>query len=504
MISFRALMLSAFCSQILASSPARSDSFSELRQSVYKVRTIAQEPDYGSPWRFRSQGGGHGTGFYIGRGRILTNAHVVAHGRFISVEREGDSRQLTAAVQFIAHDCDLAILTVKDVDAFKGVLPLDFGSLPKLHTPVITVGYPMGGDQMSITQGVVSRVSFSAYSHPGDREHLLVQVDSAINPGNSGGPVLQNNEVVGVAFQAYSAAENTGYIIPTPIIERFLKDVEDGRYDGHPEDGILVQPDAMLNPAAARFYGTKDGIGIKVIEVFSHVAPYGKILPGDVLTAIEGHPIGLDGRINYQGERLDYTVLYDLKQIGEKVSFDVMRQGQPQKVTFTIAPSKKSFLRGNTYARRPRYVTFAGVVFTALSRNYLQTWGKTWYLKAPLLLRYVLRNAFYTERFKGNEDIVVVSGRLAHPVNTYVRDRETSIVDTLNGTPVTSMAQFAELLAQIKDEFIKISLFERDDVMILPREAAQKANDEVNKAYGVDVPMWLQGTEVDGTEREGA
>lgn len=481
-----------------------ADGLNEVRGSLFKVRTVTQEPDYGSPWRLRSQSSGHGTGFYIGEGRILTNAHVVAHGRFITVEREGDSRQLTAAVQFIGHDCDLAILTVKDPRAFRGVKALDFGPLPKLHSPVITVGYPMGGDQISITQGVVSRLGFSAYSHPGDREHLLVQVDSAINPGNSGGPVLQNNEVVGVAFQAFAAAENTGYIIPTPIVKRFLTDVEDGRYDGHPEDGILVQPDALVNPAAMAFHGTQEGVGIKVVDVFSHVAPFGKIFPGDVLTAIDGNTIGLDGRISFQGEKLDYTVIYDLKQMNENVEFDVVRDGKSLKVAFDIVPSKKSFLRGNTYPKRPRYVIYGGLVFTGLSRNYLQSWGKAWFQKAPLLLRSIQRNVFYSERFKTNEDVVIISGRLAHSVNTYARDRETAVVDSLNGLPIKSMAQFYELMTKGTGDFIRLGLYERDDLIILPRQAAQKANEEINKSYGIDLPSYLPGIELDGAEREGA
>ena len=36
------------------------------------------------------------------------------------------------------------------------------------------------------------------------------------------------DKVVGVAFQSYVNAENTGYIIPTPVIEHFLEDIKDG------------------------------------------------------------------------------------------------------------------------------------------------------------------------------------------------------------------------------------------------------------------------------------
>src|SRR5690606_37853679 len=118
-----------------------------------------------------------------------------------------------------------------------------FGELPALRTPVSTVGFPTGGELISITEGIVSRIDFRRYAHSGYSEHLLVQVDSAINPGNSGGPVVQEGKVVGVAFQGLSSAENTGYIIPVPVVERFLRDIDDGVYNGHPHDGLVVAAD---------------------------------------------------------------------------------------------------------------------------------------------------------------------------------------------------------------------------------------------------------------------
>lgn len=40
------------------------------------------------------------------------------------------------------------------------------------------------------------------------------QIDAAINSGNSGGPALQDDKVIGIAFETLDNAENIGYIIP--------------------------------------------------------------------------------------------------------------------------------------------------------------------------------------------------------------------------------------------------------------------------------------------------
>lgn len=113
--------------------------------------------------------------------------------------------------------------------------PPSFGELrfsdeiPHLQDDICVIGYPLGGDNVCITQGVVSRVEPVHYAHSGSNL-LAVQIDAAINPGNSGGPAFVDGKVVGVAFQNIQSANNVGYIIPIPIIRHFLTDVEKGGY----------------------------------------------------------------------------------------------------------------------------------------------------------------------------------------------------------------------------------------------------------------------------------
>lgn len=110
-----------------------------------------------------------------------------------------------------------------------------------------------GGDNISVTQGVVSRIELQQYVHGinfnnynvimllGATNLLCIQIDAAINPGNSGGPVLKDNKVVGIAFQNLPSAENIGFIIPVPIIKHFLKDIElHGTYTGFGTLGLQV------------------------------------------------------------------------------------------------------------------------------------------------------------------------------------------------------------------------------------------------------------------------
>ena len=194
----------------------------DIYRSVVRVEVATQVADYRTPWNTGRFGGGTGSGFMIGPNRFLTNAHVVSNANRILLTKRGSARKHPARVLHIAHDCDLALLEVEDESSFEGLTYLEFGGVPALESQVRAIGYPVGGDRISVTRGVVSRIDFRPYSHSRVDSHLVVQIDAAINPGNSGGPVLQDGKVVGVAFQGLRQADNTGYMIPTPVIRRFL------------------------------------------------------------------------------------------------------------------------------------------------------------------------------------------------------------------------------------------------------------------------------------------
>jgi len=135
---------------------------------------------------------------------------------------------------------------------FQEHAPAKIGAHPSVESTVSAYGYPIGGERMSVTTGIVSRVDFQLYTHSSVDQHLAIQISAQINPGNSGGPVMQDGKVVGVAFQGYSGdvAQGVAYMIPTPVINRFLKDINNGQYDEYPDLAITYAK--LQNPAQTK------------------------------------------------------------------------------------------------------------------------------------------------------------------------------------------------------------------------------------------------------------
>lgn len=97
---------------------------------------------------------------------------------FCKLEKMEIRKKYKAKVKFISEEYDLAILEVEDKAFFNNTVPLKFGKLPNLRDKVTIYGYPLGGDKLSTTQGIVSRIEHNSYTLTNQR-FLIGQTDAA-------------------------------------------------------------------------------------------------------------------------------------------------------------------------------------------------------------------------------------------------------------------------------------------------------------------------------------
>ena len=412
-----------------------SPSLPDLSTSVVRIEVTMQEPDYRSPWDAGRIEGGVGSGFVIRGKRILTNAHVVSNARFITITRGGVSHPFIAHVCFIAHDCDLALLSLEDESFFHGTRELEIGEVPRIESAVSVYGYPLGGERLSVTRGVVSRIDFETYTHSAVDSHLVIQIDAAINPGNSGGPVMQNGKVVGVAFQGYSGdvAQNMGFMIPTPVINRFLKDISKGTYTGYTDLSLSYRPLIATATRMALGLEQKDE-GVLVTDVHEKGSSWGFLKVGDILLSVDGYPISSEGRVQLDGESVEMTEVVERKFVGDKVSFDILREGSPMKVEFPLLGTWPFHMQSHAYDEKPRYLLHGGLLFQPLDHNFMTAIGA-----GDLRLRRTFDDFVERHLYQERPEIVVLSRILADPVNKDCDGLHPGIVDSINGKTIRSL-----------------------------------------------------------------
>ena len=470
--------------------PKKEKDVTEAYRGIVKIEVANRIPDYGTPWNSGQFGRGTGTGFIVAPGLFMTNAHVVANAQRIYVSPYADARKIPAKVKYVAHDADLALVEVADAAAFKDVPYLEFSeTMPKLEDEVRVIGYPIGGDRLSVTRGIVSRIDTLPYAHPQNKSHLIVQVDAAINHGNSGGPVLMDDKVVGVAFQGLMQANSTGYMIPLPVIRRFLKDVEDGRYDRYVEIGADFFP--MQNPAMRRHYNlADDAMGTLVGDVVRGSSSDGKLKVGDLVVAVNGHAVDGSAMIELDGERVKLEEIVERSFRGDELTFRIIREGKEMEVKVCPEPLPANRITGREFDRMPRYVQFAGLVFQPLQVDVIGA-----HSLAPS--NFIVEMDDYIRRGGAlkKEDIVVMTNVLRDEVNAKFDSFGSGIVTKVNGVEVKGLRHLYNLLfpegGKRESEFTVIEFKNAERPFVVENAALQAAHDRIRAMYNVPENAYL-------------
>jgi len=347
---------------------------SDLREkahSVVKLYVSSQSWDIDQPWSKARITNQVCTGFAIEEG-ILTNAHCVTDATYIEIEVPGLPRRLEAKRVAISHDVDLALLTFAEPDKAPKLEPLELGELPHLRDKVVTIGYPMGGIQVSYTEGVVSRIDVMRYAHS-HVTNLLVQTDAAINPGNSGGPVFSDDtaECLGVSTQI-ARGSSIGYFIPKEVIMQFMTDLKDGHVDGMAGLGV---PSQFLESQAIRsfLHMNNEQTGVRITDVAAGVPSLKPLRQNDVVLKVDGHQVMGDGQVAFRDDaKIGFAYYVSNHQIGDILTLTVLRDGKvldiPIKLgglDYRIVPIVPEF------ERQPAYYEIAGIVFRRLEPRYI-------------------------------------------------------------------------------------------------------------------------------------
>jgi S1-C subfamily serine protease len=172
----------------------------------------------------------YGSGFPVGPGMVLTNAHVVAGTQGTTV-LSPNGRGLGARVVLFDPERDVAILYVPRL----ALIPLnEAGARP--GTQGAAIGYPGGGGEQvkpAVVNGQVQAEGRDIYG-----QNLVVRsiwiMQADVQPGNSGGPLVDlDGNVVGVIFAASTSQPGQAYALTDAEVQSDI-DKAQGRTDAVP------------------------------------------------------------------------------------------------------------------------------------------------------------------------------------------------------------------------------------------------------------------------------
>jgi serine protease Do len=181
---------------------ALSEVIISLRRSLVVVHNGHQSAGAGIVWQ--------------SEGKIITNFHVIAHGRPMVTLPDGQG--LPARVIAQEPEIDLALLQVDSVD-----LPaVSIANSRDIHVGqiVLAIGHPWG-QRAVVTGGIISGMGTAAVR--GRRKVIpIIRSDVILAPGNSGGPLV--NAAGGVlGINTLIVGGDLGVAIPSQLVDDFIR-----------------------------------------------------------------------------------------------------------------------------------------------------------------------------------------------------------------------------------------------------------------------------------------
>lgn len=484
--------VTAFClllAAALAASETRVNAAAPaVENSVVKVFSSVRYPDFFRPWAKQPPSEATGSGVVIEGKRILSNAHVVQHAGQIQIQANQAGDKISATVVAVAPGMDLALLKLDDESFFDTHPPLPREKvLPAIKDAVMAYGYPQGGNSLSITKGIVSRIEFAPYTYP--VSGLWIQIDAAINPGNSGGPVVAGDKMIGLVFSRLGMADNIGYIIPCEEVELFLNDVRDGRYDGKP--AMYDDLQTLENPALRSWLKLpKSAEGILVHRPESTNTAY-PLKEWDLITRIGETPVDDQGMIKL-GSNLRVRFQYLIQKTAKngQTPLTIIRAGRTLQIELPV-PSNRDMLISSLGGVYPSYFIYGPLVFSGATSEFVggltrSEYGGGWsgmlsYVGSPLARRLGDKPAF-----PGEALVIVSSPFFPHKLAQGYSNPMGQVVKTINGTPIKNLNHLVAVLRDLKDEFVTIHFDQRGaEAIVFPRQQMVAATEELLSDNGV-------------------
>lgn len=355
------------------------------------------------------RGRGLGSGFVISSdGYVLTNAHVVADADDVTVRLADNKREFAAKVVGLDRRTDVALLKVDATDL--PTVTLGNSTDLKVGEWVAAIGSPFGFNN-TITAGIVSA---KGRTLPDESFVPFIQTDVAVNPGNSRGPLLNlKGEVVGINSMIYSGTGGymgVSFAIPIEVALDVSKQLQVTGTVSRGRLGVSIQE---LTKELALSFKLESAAGVLVAGVEpGGPAHKAGLLRGDVI-------LKYDGKVIENANELPRLVAG--ARPGTDATLDLWRQGAGRSIKVTLGefPAEAASTRTAATSQSPNRLGLAVSELPAAGRKAL-----------------------------GVSFGVLVEAVQGLAEKTQIRHGD--VIIAVDGTDLTSIRQFSDIVAQHK------------------------------------------------------
>lgn len=445
--------------------------------SLVSVKVVSQGYNQIIPWEKEDPATRKLCGIYLGDGRILIPDADLRSANVVEVSLPDGSRTIAGRVVKVDSDAGLGIiepLREEDLSFFEKSVPLALGFPLKTGDTAEVWDTARGGIPL-VTPVAVESGGESAAFLP----QVKVKVGQVLSEGAPGLPLVKDGGLVGIA-ESYSAEAQLLFSPDQEVLRRFIEGPEEDS-PGVPVLGASMEQ--LIDPAFRAYLNLREedgGVYISKVEPRSAAEAAG-LKKGDVLVSVDGVPIDARGLCRHPrlGPLSWVALLRGAHALGDSAELEILRQGERRILSVSLNRDalEKSLIGRDKPGEQPRYIMYGGLLFQAVTADYLEAFKNRAKTGVPYEYLAIERNK--EEYLKeGRQELVALALVIPTPATLGYDRMAACVLDAINGQPVRSLEEAAELLeAPTPSGLTVLSVNKPPYIISLDRELVKASND---------------------------
>ncbi len=452
----------------------------DWKKSIVSLHVDRKTYDFYQPWSSGTQNVSK-FGVVVATHSILTTADALQDQTLVRAEKNGRGQLWNAEIVWIDYHANLALLTVRDEEFWKGLVATKLRDTTPITGTVHLRRWTSGVFEdwkAEINKLVIESGPLSFVACP------KLSMTTEMPNGGWSEIITEGDSLVGLAS---NQDDNHQWAVPVHFIRWVLDARQKSSYQGLGYFPFVWQE--SKNPASLRALGQQgESRGVIVCEI-PELPSNPSLKLHDIILEIDGFAIDSSG--DYMDPDYGYLMLEYLavrkKWAGDHISMKVLRDGKEILVDYVLP--KVSFdmelLPRALYDTEPEYFVAGGLVFHPLTLPLLKCWGPKWKEDSP----YNLFHFSNLNRSAETPSLVCLTQILPDSYNIGCQDYKHLVIRRIDGQAIHRLVEVQHALETPPPSgFHIIEFFNGRELnrLVLEHEGLKAATERVLEHYHLE------------------